>query len=201
MRVQFRYEVVESLNGLLDRYRDASRSETPEVKVLDDRRLATWEEKERLGAYLSRISGVYLIWDPVKHKRAMIASGGPQSKEERRQAGGTFTLSVGKAIQKTKKEHLDTLAEFEAIIAGIEAAMKGGGHGPEPRTHEEKFLEDAGGRKRLQREPPCGRYRTGSYARAYTNPAGNHCVVSQDSPRECSHWCTHLCPSVVCPAV
>jgi hypothetical protein len=76
MRVQFRYEVVESLNGLLDQYRDASRSETPEVKVLDDRRLATWEEKERLGAYLSRISGVYLIWDPVKHKRAMIASSG-----------------------------------------------------------------------------------------------------------------------------
>jgi len=26
MRVQFRYEVVESLNGLLDRYRDATRS-------------------------------------------------------------------------------------------------------------------------------------------------------------------------------
>jgi hypothetical protein len=34
-----------------------------EAKVLDGRRLATWEEKERLGAYLSRISGVYLIWD------------------------------------------------------------------------------------------------------------------------------------------
>src|ERR1700740_1355345 len=43
MRLQFRYEVVESLNGLLDRYRDASRSETPEVKVLDDRRLAIWQ--------------------------------------------------------------------------------------------------------------------------------------------------------------
>jgi hypothetical protein len=108
MRVQFRYEVVESLNGLLDQYRDASRSENPEVKVLDDRRLAAWEEKERHGAYLSRIAGVYLIWDPVRHKRAMISSGGPQSKEERKQAGGTFTLSVAKAIQKTKKEHLDT---------------------------------------------------------------------------------------------
>ncbi len=141
MRVQFRYEVVESLNGLLDQYREASRSANPEVKVLDDRRLATWEEKERLGAYLSRIAGVYLIWDPVKHKRAMIASGGPQSKEERRQAGGTFTLSVRKAIQKTKKEHLDTLAEFESIIAGIESAMKGGGVGPERMTHEEIFLE------------------------------------------------------------
>ena len=32
MRLQFRYEVVESLNGLLDRYRDASRTELPEVQ-------------------------------------------------------------------------------------------------------------------------------------------------------------------------
>ena len=141
MRVQFRYEVVESLNGLLDQYRDASRSDTPEVKILDDRRLAAWKEKERQGAYLSRIAGVYLIWDPVKHKRAMIASGGPQSKEDRKQAGGTFTLSVGKAIQKTKKEHLDTLVEFESIIAGIESAMKGGGLGPERMSHGEIFLE------------------------------------------------------------
>jgi len=54
MRVQFRYEVVESLNGLLDWYREPRRSEIPEAKVLDDRRLAIWEEKERLGAYLSR---------------------------------------------------------------------------------------------------------------------------------------------------
>ena len=59
MRVQFRYEVVESLNGLLDQYRDAARSDVAEVKVLDDRRLAIWEEKEREGAYLSRIASVF----------------------------------------------------------------------------------------------------------------------------------------------
>ena len=128
MRLQCRYEVVESLNGLLDRYREAGRSESPEVEALDNPRLSTWEDKEKRGGYLSRISGVYLIWDPVKHKRAMIASGGPQSKEERKQAGG-FTLSVQKAIQKTKKEHADTLAEFESIVGGIESAMKGGGLG------------------------------------------------------------------------
>lgn len=141
MRIQFRYEVVESLNGLLDRYRDASRSGIPEVKVLDDRRLASWEEKERQGAYLSRIAGVYLIWDPVRHKRAMIASGGPRSREDRRQAGGAFTLSVKKAIQKTKKEHIAALAEFESIISGIESAMKSGGLAPERMAHGEIFLE------------------------------------------------------------
>src|ERR1019366_8537105 len=141
MRLQFRYEVVESLNGLLDQYRDAARSENPEVQLLDQRRIAVWEEKEMQGEFLSRIAAVYLIWDPVRHKRAMIANGGPQSKEDRKQSTGDFTLSRSKAIEKTRKEHLDTLAEFESIIAGIESAMKGGGLGPERMTHLELFLE------------------------------------------------------------
>jgi hypothetical protein len=74
MRVQFRYEVVESLNGLLDRYRDASRSETPEVKVLDDRRLATWEEKERLGAYRRWGRAGWKWRRNIQHSSAQYAS-------------------------------------------------------------------------------------------------------------------------------
>ena len=35
MRLQFRYEVVESLNGLLDHYRKDSRCENAEVQALD----------------------------------------------------------------------------------------------------------------------------------------------------------------------
>jgi hypothetical protein len=141
MRLQCRYEVVESLNGLLDRYRDAARSEVPEVRALDERRIEIWEAKEKSGEYLTRIAGIYLIWDPAKHRRMMIASGGPQSKEDRRQAGSGLSLSIGKAIQKTKKEHIDTLAEFESILAGIESAMKSGGLGPERMTDQELFLE------------------------------------------------------------
>jgi hypothetical protein len=141
MRLQCRYEVVESLNGLLDRYRDASRTELPQVRALDEGRLEAWEQKEKQGAYLTRIAAIYLIWDPIKHKRMVIASGGPQSKEDRRQAGGRFPLSIGKAIQKTRKEHEDTLSEFESILSGIESAMKGGGLGPERMTHDDLFLE------------------------------------------------------------
>jgi TraG P-loop domain len=141
MRLQCRYEVVESLNGLLDQYRDAARSESDQVKILDRGRLSIWEEKERSGTYMSRIAAIYLIWDPVKHKREMIASGGAQSKEERREAALGFTLSVRKAIQKTLKEHSDALADFESILAGIESAMKGGGLGPERMTHQQIFLE------------------------------------------------------------
>src|SRR3954447_22752576 len=93
MRLQCRYEVVESLTGLLDRYREASRTELPQVRALDEGRLEAWEQKEKQGAYLTRIAAIYLIWDPIKHKRMVIASGGPQSKEDRRQAGGGFPLS------------------------------------------------------------------------------------------------------------
>ena len=141
MRFQCRYEVVESLNGFLDQYREAVRSQSPDVVALDEGRIRAWEDKEKKGDFLTRIAGIYLIWNPVKHKRMMIASGGPQSKEDRRQAGNGFPLTLSKAIQKTRKEHEDTLSEFESILSGIESAMKSGGLGPERMTHDELFLE------------------------------------------------------------
>ena len=141
MRLQCRYEVIESLNGFLDQYRDAARSQSPDVVALDEGRIRVWEDKEKKGDFLTRIAGIYLIWNPVKHKRTMIASGGPQSKEDRRQAGNGFPLTLSKAIQKTRKEHEDTLSEFESILSGIESAMTSGGLGPERMTHDELFLE------------------------------------------------------------
>ncbi|MGH9607976.1 MAG: VirB4 family type IV secretion system protein [Terracidiphilus sp.] len=141
MRLQFRYEVVESLNGLLEQYREDMRSENPDVQALDEQRTAIWREKEQEGAYLSRIAAVYLIWDPIKHKRAMMAGGAPMRKEDRRLAHGGFTLAVNKSIGKSREEHESTLAEFESIIAGIESAMKTGGLGPERMTEDDLFLE------------------------------------------------------------
>ena len=141
MRLQFRYEVVESLNGLLDQYRKESRCEKAEVQALDEQRLAVWSEKEKQGTYLTRIAAVYLIWDPAKHKRTLLAGGAPMSKEDRRQAHGGFTLSVTKSVEKSRKEHEDTVAEFESLIAGIESALKAGGLGPERISDGDLFLE------------------------------------------------------------
>ena len=141
MRLQFRYEVVESLNGLLDQYRTESRCQNAEVQALDVQRLAVWSEKEKQGVYLTRIAAVYLIWDPEKHKRTLLAGGAPMSKEDRRRAHGGFTLSVTKSIEKSRKDHQDTVAEFESLIAGIESAMKAGGLGPERVSHGDLFLE------------------------------------------------------------
>ena len=109
--------------------------------ALDQGRIQAWENKEKKGDFLTRIAGIYLIWNPVKHKRMMIASGGPQSKEDRKLAGNGFPLTLSKAIQKTRKEHEDTLSEFESILSGIESAMKSGGLGPERMTHDQLFLE------------------------------------------------------------
>jgi len=141
MRLQFRYEVIEGLNNLLDQYRDASRSENPQVQLLDGRRMEVWAEKERHGGFLTRIAAVYLVWDPVRHKRALIANGGPQSKEDRQAARDGFPLLLRKAIEKTRRQHFNTLAEFESLLSGIESAMRGGGLGPERMTHQEMFLE------------------------------------------------------------
>jgi len=141
MRFQCRYEVVESLNGFLDQYRNAARSQSAQVRALDEGRVQTWQSKEKRGDFLTRIAGIYLIWNPAIHKRMMIASGGPQSKEDRKHAGNGFPLMLTKAIRKTRKEHEDTLSEFESILSGIESAMKSGGLGPERMTHDELFLE------------------------------------------------------------
>jgi hypothetical protein len=141
MRLQFRYEVVESLNGLLDQYRQESRCENVEVLALDEQRLAVWSEKERQGAYLTRIAAVYLIWDRARHKRTLLACGGLMSKEDCRRAHGGFTLPVTRSIEKSRKEHEDTVAEFESLIAGIESAMKSGGLRPERMSDEELFFE------------------------------------------------------------
>jgi hypothetical protein len=141
MRLQFRYEVVESLNGLLDQYRKESHCENLGVQALDEQRLAVWSEKEKQGAYLTRIAAVYLIWDPVKHKRVLLAGGAPMSRENRRRAHGGFTLSVTRSIETSRKERADTVAEFESLIAGIESAMKSGGLRPERVSDEDLFLE------------------------------------------------------------
>ena len=48
MRIQFRYEISEHLDGLLEQYVDQQRSELSEVMALDTHRLRMWQRKEQL---------------------------------------------------------------------------------------------------------------------------------------------------------
>src|SRR5215469_7409166 len=45
MRLQIRYEVVENLGDLLERYRAGTQPDQLEVSVLDDARIENWEKK------------------------------------------------------------------------------------------------------------------------------------------------------------
>ncbi len=139
MRLQFRYEVVEGLNGLLTRYEDHRRTEQTEALVLERHRVRQWREKEFQGEYLTRIAAVYLIWDPEKHRRLMAAAGGQIKKDGEKKPG--FSLSLRKCIERSKKEHTGALAEFESIVNGVESSLKRAAMGPERMTHHELFLE------------------------------------------------------------
>ena len=140
MRLQCRFEVMESLHGLLVRYDDQRRTHREESLVLEQHRVAQWREREAYGEYLTRLTGVYLIWDAEKHRRILAASGG-QNLSKSRKKGPGFSLSRNHCIERTRKEHLDTLREFESIVTGIESSMQGAGLGPERMTHQELFLE------------------------------------------------------------
>ena len=69
MRVQFRYEVVENTNGLIDRYEALQRTESEIARRMDTIRMEGWRKEEEDGAFLTRLAAVYFIWDPALHER------------------------------------------------------------------------------------------------------------------------------------
>ena len=78
MRIQFRYEISERLNDLLDRYIREQRTEQSEVMALDSHRLRMWRQKEQSGYFFEHRLHVYFIWDPRIHTR--LYHSGEQSR-------------------------------------------------------------------------------------------------------------------------
>ena len=134
MRVQFRYEIVENLDGLIDEYVHAQRTDHAEIMALDAHRVRRWREKEADGAYFQNRLHVYFIWDPRIHAKLY------HSAEQNRNLGG-FTLSQKKAIQRTRKEHETHLAEFESILRGIESSLETAEIGPR-RLHTQELFDE-----------------------------------------------------------
>ena len=69
MRVQFRYEVVENANGLIDRYEALQRTESDVARRMDAIRIEGWRKEEEHSEFLTRLAAVYFIWDPALHER------------------------------------------------------------------------------------------------------------------------------------
>jgi hypothetical protein len=138
MRLQFRFEVAENLGGLLDRYSEGLKTEHPATLALENDRVALWREKEGSGEYLRRKTHLYLIWDPEKHHRMLAVAGKPSRQKNQ---GGVFSLGAKQAVQRTLKEHIDVLSEFESILNGIESAMVAAGLEPDRMTDAQLFQE------------------------------------------------------------
>ncbi len=133
MRLQFRYEVVEDLGDLLDRYIAGQESTSEGVVALDEVRVERWKDKEANGSYARPLIHAYFIWDPVLHHRV----NGRKDRSRR----PTFSLSTKNSIQRTCQEHLDLLAEFDSLMNGIETTMQAAELGAVRLTDEELYLE------------------------------------------------------------
>ena len=97
-----------------------------------------WQRKEAAGEYLRRMTHLYLIWDPERHHRVLAVSG---KTAKRNQYGAGFGLSSRKIIERTLKEHMDLMSEFESLLNGIESAMVAAGLDPQRMSEQDLFLE------------------------------------------------------------
>ena len=88
MRVQFRYEVVENVGSLLERYEAARTTTLDHVIAMDQQRVDEWRAADHAGEFLARVAAVYFIWNPEVHARGMAESGGPLKKNDNAKASG-----------------------------------------------------------------------------------------------------------------
>ncbi|HEY6304908.1 MAG TPA: hypothetical protein VI488_00445 [Candidatus Angelobacter sp.] len=132
MRMQVRFEVVEDLGSLLGSYTNQNHSEREVVNVLDAHRVASWQRKTEEGHYLRPLLHVYFIWDPQIHHRVT----GKSTRQKM-----SFSLSAKTAIERSRGEHQELLAEFESLLVGIETTMQAAEMGPRRLTDQELFLE------------------------------------------------------------
>jgi hypothetical protein len=133
MKVQFRYEVVEDVGDLLERYTDIKPSESVDLGTLDALRVERWKSKEDKGCYVRQRLHVYFIWDPVVYHRV---TGKPLKP-----SGNPFSLSARRCIERSYREHQDLLAEVETLLRGIESALEAAELGARRLVEDELFLE------------------------------------------------------------
>ncbi len=165
MRVQFRYEVVENANGLIDRYEALQRTESDVARRMDAIRIEGWRKEEEHSEFLTRLAAVYFIWDPALHERlnrtttSVLASHKDDSRAQAVQPAeiepsGGFSGSIKRLFKKTtapvsaesqaqigKKKHLSIVTQFESFLRGIESSLKTAGLNPSRMAADEFFAE------------------------------------------------------------
>jgi hypothetical protein len=132
MRMQVRYEVIEDLGNLLEVYTAQGRPSHDIGGRLDAARIHAWRAKAGAGHFLRPLLHLYLIWDPELHHRVT-------GKSARRNL--SLSLSAKAAIERSRRQHEEFLAEFESLLVGVEATMQAAEMGARRLSDQELFLE------------------------------------------------------------
>jgi hypothetical protein len=136
MRMQVRFEVVEGLGDLRQRYNREQRSGSPVLQELDRMRFDAWAAKDSAGYYLRPLLHVYFCWDPRIHHEA-TQSGTTIGRKLLRH----LSPSVDKCIQRTRREHDDLLSEFNSLLSGVEQTLAATGMDVHRMSDDEMFGE------------------------------------------------------------
>jgi hypothetical protein len=136
MRMQVRFEISDGTGDLVSRYVRECRSESQVLGTLDRFRVDLWQSRESTGYYLRHLLHLYFIWDPRTHHQSPDLEWKRKMKSRR-----TFAVSAGKCIERSRQEHEELLAEFNSLLAGVEATLGATGMSVRRMTHQDIFLE------------------------------------------------------------
>jgi type IV secretion system protein TrbE len=137
MRMQARFEISEGAGDLMARYCLERRNESPVLGALDGLRAEAWRSREAAGFYLRHFLHLYFIWNPRIHHQ----SSDLEWKRKMRASSGGWSLSASKCIERSRREHEDLLAEFNSLLAGVEATLQATGMPIRRMSHNDIFLE------------------------------------------------------------
>ena len=138
MRMQMRFEIAEGTGNLVGHYNAQQRNLSATLQALDRERVEAWRARDAAGYYLRDFLHAYFIWDPKVHHQS------PDLEWRRKMKGangGGWSLSAGKCIERTRREHEDLLAEFNSLMGGVETTLDATGMRHRRMTHQEVFLE------------------------------------------------------------
>jgi hypothetical protein len=138
MRIQIRYEVNDQIPGTIEKYLEERRTTNEAARRLDDERVRVYREKMQKGEYLTRSLTIYFIWDPVVYRRVLASQG---RKLTSKAGQPSFSLSIKQCITAAREEHEATMAQFEALLRGVEGSMAAASLGHERMTHQELCLD------------------------------------------------------------
>lgn len=133
MRLHVRFEIRQDTGSLIGRYADGSRSTNAVLSAIDEERCSKWLEKEGAGEFLNYRLHAMFHWDPVIHN----SEPGHEWEQKLRRL---WTLSGGKAIQRTHNDHQRLMSEFTSLLAGVETTLASTGMHVQRLHDDELFL-------------------------------------------------------------